>query len=146
LAVAGRKAEAETVLNRARDGFDAVPDSQRDNPPFSFWEHNMHYTEAYVHTYFGEYDKADTAQSAALRLYPFPTEVELMRSLCLVLSGDTVAGVAHARDTVVGTPQASRIHTVIDLGRKVLDAVPVRERGGDEAMGLRELVRSVPGS
>ncbi len=53
-----------------------------------------------------------------------------MHSLCLVRTGDTAAGVAHARDTVSRLPQSHRIHTILDLGRKVVEAVPTEKRAG----------------
>jgi hypothetical protein len=143
LAVVGRRAEAEAALNRSRDGFEAVPDARRDGVAIlSFSEHNMCFTEGYVYTYFGDYDKAGAAQSAALRTSRRPAEDELMQALCQARIGDTAAGVTHARDTIDRLPQAYRIRTIIDLGQKVLEAVPVEERRGDEAMALRELVGS----
>ncbi len=146
LAVAGRKAEAETALQRTRDSFSTLPGNPRTSSLLSYSERNLYYTEGYVYTYIDEYDKADAAQDAVLRLYApedqrNPAQVKLMQALCQVRAGDTKAGVAHARETVGQLPQMHRIHTVIDLGRKVLEAVPVWERTGDEVVGLRELVR-----
>jgi hypothetical protein len=140
LAMAGRMRDAEAALEHTRDGFDAMPDSLRDSSLLSYAEHNLRYSESYVYTYFGEYNKADAAQAAALRLYPpeyhrGPAQVEVMRGLCLVRAGDTAAGVAHALDTVSKLPPAHRVRAVVDLGRKVLDAVPVAERDRD---GVRE--------
>jgi hypothetical protein len=64
-----------------------------------------------------------------------------MRSLCRVRTGDTGVGVTHARETISGLPPAHRsVRPVVDLGRKVLEAVPVHERTGDEAVALGELV------
>ncbi len=138
LAMVGRRDDA--TLAHARDGFDAMPDSLRDSSLSSYAEHNLRYSEGYVYTYAGEYGKADAAQAAALRLYPpeyhrGPAQVEVMRALCLVRVGDTAAGVAHARDTIGKLPPAHRVRAVIDLGRKVLDAVPAGERDRD---GVRE--------
>jgi hypothetical protein len=61
-----------------------------------------------------------------------------------VRAGDIATGVAHARDTVDRLPQAHRIHTITDLGRKVIEAVPAQQRQGDEVMELRELVSGRP--
>jgi hypothetical protein len=145
LAVAGRREEAVTVLDRTRAGFDATPDALRGGTRLGFIEDYMIFTEGYVHTYLGDYGRADTAWDTTLRLHgPERTrssaEVELMRSLCRVRAGDTAAGVAHARETVSRLPPMHRVHTVVDLGRKVLDAVPAQERRGDDVMELRELV------
>jgi hypothetical protein len=91
-------------------------------------------------SYLGDYDRADAAQDAAQRLYPRPAQVELMRALCLVRTGDAAVGVAHARDTVASLPLDHRDRAVIDLGQKVLDALPAGQRQEDDAMELWGLV------
>lgn len=145
LAVAGRRDEARAALDQARDSFSALPDGVRDGSLVNWSEHSLRFTEGFVYTYLDEYRHAEAAQDAARRLYPPEYQgglalVELLRALCQVRMGDTAVGVTHARETVGRLPSRYRVHTVIDLGRKVLDAVPGEERRTDEAVALRGLV------
>jgi hypothetical protein len=145
LAVAGRRDDAKAMLDQARDSFTAMPDGVRDGSLVNFAEHSLRFTEGFVYTYLDEYRHAEAAQDAARRLYPPEYRgglalVELLRALCQVRMGDTAVGVAHARETVGRLPQRYRVHTVIDLGRKVLDAVPDEQRRTDEMVALGELV------
>ncbi len=142
LAMTGRRAEAETALDQTRDGFAAAEDSSPDGSFLSFRESNLLFTESFVYAYLDEYGKAEAAQDRALRLYSRPAQIELMRALCQVRMGDTTVGVAHARETIGRLPQGQRVHTVIDLGRKVIEAVPVEERRTEEAVALGQLVGS----
>jgi hypothetical protein len=145
LAVVGRRDDARAALDLARASFAALPDGVRDGSLVNFSEHSLRFTEGFVFTYLDEYRHAEAAQDAARRLYPLEYRgglalVELMRALCQVRMGDTAVGVAHARQTVDRLPQRYRVHTVMDMGRKVLDTVPTQERKGDEVMALGELV------
>lgn len=146
LAMANRPDEAQAALNHTRDSFNALSDDVlRDGSLLGASEHNLWYAESYVFTYLGDYSKADLAQEAALRLCPSeegrgPARVEVMRALCQVRAGDIPAGITHARNTISQLVPAQRVRTIVDLGQKVIEAVPVEQRQGDEVRELGVLV------
>jgi hypothetical protein len=142
LALAGRAAPAESALRDVRDNFDRLPaHTTRDTEScFGFSETRVHFAESYVYSHLGDFTRADQAQTAALALYPAtalfgPVKIKLQQALCLVRTGDVAPGVEHAHTVMTGLPREHHDRVIVDLGRKVLDAVPVGERGRD---GVRE--------
>jgi hypothetical protein len=141
LAVAGRKTDTETALDRVRVSVETLPDHERgDGVRLGFGEHNLRYTEGFAYAHLGDCSRAEVALDAARQLYPHPREVEMMWAICMARTGDVTAGVAHARDTISQLPPAHRVRTVVDMGQRVIDAVPVAQRDEDGVMALRELV------
>ncbi len=144
LALTGQAAQAETTLCEVRDNFDRMPaDTTRDTESLLGWyEHNVRFTESYVYSHLGNYARADRAQTAALALYPAtelrgPVMIELQRALCLVRTGDITPGVEHAHTVMSGLPREHHVRPVVDLGHKVLDAVPATEQGRDGVRAFR---------
>jgi hypothetical protein len=142
LALTGQAAAAETALNEVRENFCRLPAHiTRDTASYFGWpEAHLRFTESYVYSFLGDYARAEQAQAAALVLFPAtkvlgPAKIKLHRALCLVRNGDTTPGVEHAQTVMIDLPRERHDHVVADLGRTVLDAVPVAERGRD---GVRE--------
>jgi transcriptional regulator with XRE-family HTH domain len=144
LALAGRRHEALAALEQVRDSFADLPaDTAHDRESVFGWaEQKLRYTESFVFSHLGEFEQADEAQRRALVLYPTScqrdlAQIELMRALCLVRCGDMTSGTRHALDTMDRLPRRHHVRPVIDLGYKVLHAVPrdQRQLGGVQELG-----------
>jgi hypothetical protein len=142
LALTGKAAPAETVLRELRDTVERLPaQTTRDIESLFGWsEHNMYFTESYVYSHLGNYPRAEAAQTAALPFYPAtnlrgPASIELQRALCLVRIGDITPGVKHAHTVLTALPREQYNRPMIDLGQKVLAAMPATEH--DSAQTLR---------
>ena len=85
---------------------------------------------------------ADRAQTAALELFTItnlrgPAQIELQRALCMVRTGDITPAVAHAQAIMTSLPPEHYIRPVIDLGRRVLSAVPASDRNRSAVRSFR---------
>ncbi len=88
-------------------------------------------------------DKADEAQRQALRLYPAanvrgPAQIELLRALCMVHSGDSTGGARHAQAAVATLARSDHTRPVIGLGHRVLSAVSKADRQLPAVAELRD--------
>lgn len=135
LAMLGRSQEAEATLRELREVFaDLPPEATRDTDSWFSWpENRLRFTESFVYSELGQFQQATEAQDRALALYEptyirGPAQIELQRARCLVGCGDTANGVRHAQDTISQLPSKHRALPIIELGRKVLAAVPVEDR------------------
>ncbi|MGH3835401.1 MAG: helix-turn-helix domain-containing protein [Pseudonocardiaceae bacterium] len=134
LALAGRYGEAEQTLCQARECSSKLPASvSRRDSLFDWDEGNLRFTESFVYSHAGNFAQAEQAQQATLTLYADSNErdsahIELLRALCLVRSGDLTQGARHAQATITNLPVMYRNRPVVDLGQKVLGAIPVHER------------------
>jgi hypothetical protein len=149
LALTGQAAAAEAALHEVRDNFERLPAyTTRDTASvFGFSEPNVRFTESAVYSTLGEFARADRAQAAALALFPAheprrPVKIKLQRALCLVRAGDVVPGVEHAHAVMTGLPREQHDRLIVDLGHKVLGAVPAADRGRD---GVREFAAYLGG-
>jgi len=153
LAVVGRENDAEEALDDFRKIISDLPattTSDKDSL-FGWPEERLRFTESFVYSHLGEYDKADAAQRRALALYPAsyprgPAQIELQRALCLVSCGDVSAGVEHALNIMAGLPAEHRVRPVVDLGHKVLQAIPATEGSQPGVARFREYLALPPGS
>lgn len=148
LALAGRHGEAERVMYQVREL--PVSAAHRDSL-FDYAEENLRYTESFVYSHAGSFAEAEQAQQAALALYTDSNlrdaaQIELQRALCLVRSGDFAQGAGHAQTVITDLPVIHRERPFADLGQKVLDAIPAKERRRSWAQEYREcLESSLPG-
>jgi transcriptional regulator with XRE-family HTH domain len=135
LAMLGRAEEAEATLRQLHEVFADLPSGVTGNTEswFGWPEYRLRVTESFVHAELGRFAQASEAQDRALTLYPpmyicGPVQIELQRARCLVGGGDTTAGVRHAQDTLVKLPSKHHDTVLVELGRKVLAAVPGKDR------------------
>jgi hypothetical protein len=142
-AVAGSP-RAEAALDDVRDNFTRLPaHTTRDaESMFGFSEYDVLYTESYAYSHLGEFARADSAQVAARALLPAsrvrgPAGLELHRALCHVRAGDVAPGVEHAHAVMTSLPREHHVRPVVELGHKVLDAVPAAERERDGVRAFR---------
>jgi transcriptional regulator with XRE-family HTH domain len=140
----GQAALAEAALREVRDNFAflSAPTTRDTDSLFGWSEHNVRFTESYVYSNLGDFPAADDAQRAALSLFSAsnvrgPAQIQLQRALCLVRAGDITPGVAHAQTTMADLPREQHIRPISDLGRKVLDAVPLTQRTRPDVQGFR---------
>jgi hypothetical protein len=135
LARAGRHAEAARALEQVEETFADLPSATANDHDslFGWAEVRLRFTESSVFSLLGDLERADEAQRRALALcaasHPRrPTLIELQRAFCLVRGGDVTNGARHAVDTMAGLPREHYVREVVDLGQKVLEAVPASER------------------
>jgi tetratricopeptide (TPR) repeat protein len=134
LAMVGRGNEAEVALEDFRKILSDLP-AATTNDKESLWgwpEERLRFTESFVYSHLGEYNKADTAQRRAVALYPAsyprgPAQIELQRALCLVACGDVATGAEHALNAMSALPTEHHVRPVVDLGHKVFQAIPYSE-------------------
>jgi tetratricopeptide (TPR) repeat protein len=144
LALAGKHAEAEQALRQLRD----LPmSSPHQDSLFDYAEENLRFAESFVYSHAGNFTKANRAQETALILYSDDNlrgraQIGMQRALCLVRSGDLAQGTRHALDTIVNLSGVHRIRPIVDLGQKVLMAIPARERRQPWAQEYRECLTS----
>lgn len=133
-ALAGRHGDAEQTLRQVHDCTSKLPASigHRDSL-FDWTEENAHFAESFVYSHAGNFTQAEQAQQKTLTLYADSNardsaHIELLRSLCLVRSGDFTQGARHAQTTITNLPVMYRNRPVADLAQKVLSAIPAHER------------------
>ncbi len=145
LAVMNRSNEAEAALGQLQDIFADLPaEVTGDERSLLSWrETELRFTESFVHSHLGNMDKADEAQRQALRLYPAanvrgPAQIELLRALCMVHSGDSTGGARHAQAAVATLARSDHTRPVIGLGHRVLSAVSKADRQLPAVAELRD--------
>jgi hypothetical protein len=150
LAVVGRAAEAETELERLRDVFGQLPPiAMYQGQPVSVWtEDQLRHTESLVYSHLGRVNEADDAQRRAMALYPSwylrgPVQIELHRALCWIRNGDVLNGIRHAQAVIDGLPREQHSRPIIDLGERVLAAVPRAHRDATPVAEFRGYLRMI---
>jgi hypothetical protein len=91
---------------------------------------------------------ADDAQRRAIALYPswYPrgqVQIELHRALCWVRSGDVLNGISHAQTVMDRLPRQHHSRPIIDLGEKVLAAVPDSGRDAKRVAEFRDYLSTI---
>ena len=146
LALAGRDVEAEQALCQVRKCFGKLPTPLIHSDSlstFDWGEERLRFPESFVYSHMADFAKAEKAQQAALSLYPdsnmrSPAQIELLRALRLVRSGDRAQGTRHAQTTITDLPVMHRIRPIADLGQRVLSVIPAHERQQSWAQEYRE--------
>jgi hypothetical protein len=152
LAAAGRRADAVRAYRYFEELYPRLPSgvvADRDSL-FGWPEEKLRFTESLVYAFLGDGNRAQAAQNRAVELYPSwdrrgPAQIELQRALCLVREGDVLGGVRHAQTVMTDLPRDQHIRPVEDLGRRVLEAVPVSERRLAPVGELGEYLRQPAG-
>ena len=147
LALAGRPEEAKACLPELEAICNGLPSSViADGDSIFGWSlDRLKFTQSYVYSFTGEYPKAAEAQAAAIGLYPptytrGPAQIELQRAICLARVGDSTQASAHARLIIDDLNPGDRIRPVVDLGYRVLAAIPQRDLGLPEVSDYREFL------
>lgn len=150
LALAGRADDATAALGHLHDVYAALPNKATNDPytVFAWADDRVRYTESFVYSQLGKVAQAAVAQDQALAAYPAtyrrgPAQIELQRALCLVRSGDVVGGARHAQTIVAGLSATDHTRPVFDLGRRVLDVVPIAQRPHVAVAELRDCLHAV---
>src|SRR5437899_8553616 len=118
LAVLGHDAQARQAIGQVHAILDRLPERVRtDTDSLYGWpEHRLRHGESFVYSYLGDTKRAAPAQDRALALYPphlvrERTQIQLHRAMCLVRSGDPLAGARHAHEAL--TKLATDQHTEV---------------------------------
>jgi len=143
LALMGRRAEAETTLGELHECFEALSASSVNygGAQFPWGKEKLHFTNSFVYSHLGDFERAEQAQRAALPFYSSqdlrsPAQLELHRALCLVHIGDITEGIRHAREVISGLPNEHRI-VIVDLGWDILNTVPKPDQQRTDVMEYR---------
>ncbi|MDG4833976.1 helix-turn-helix transcriptional regulator [Solwaraspora sp. WMMD1047] len=146
-ALLGRADEARDAVNHLADLYGQLPASATQDlgTAFGYPQHRLWHTTSYVGTHLGDTDTARQAQEHALTLYPASSrrsraQVQLHAARCMVIDGYLDEGASHAQTVIDAVPVAHRTAMVLDMGRKVLDQVPVVERERSALAELREML------
>lgn len=153
LALAGHGTAAIAALEQARDSFADLPAQTADDHDslFGWAEERLRFTETFVFSHLGDVERAEEARQQALALYPAsyprgPAQVDLLSAFCIVRDGDVTNGARQALDTMTSLPTEHHVRPVVDLGQKVLDAVPAEERHRAGVAELAEYFRPPRGN
>jgi transcriptional regulator with XRE-family HTH domain len=151
LALAGQRDAAIAALHQVEATFVSLPTGMTaDNYSLFGWPTDrLMFTRSFVYSHLGDFPLAAEAQSAAIAAYPEtyrrgPAQIELQRAMCLAKMRDTTAAVQHAQGVIADLPDSERIRPVVDLGRKVLDAVPQEDQQRPEVVGYRAFLGLPP--
>jgi len=146
-ALLGRADEARDAVNQLADLYGQLPASAAQDlgTIFDYPQHRLWHSTSYVHTHLGDTDAARRAQAHALTLYPatFPrarAQMQLHAARCMIIDGYLDDGATHALAAIGAVPVVHRTALVLDMGRKVLDQVPVPERERSAVAGLQEML------
>jgi hypothetical protein len=147
LALAGRREEAEACLPKLETICDGLPNSViADGDSIFGWSlDRLKFTQSYVYSFTGEYPKAAEAQAAAISLYPptytrGPAQIELQRAICFARIGDSTQASTHARSIIDALTPGDRIRPVVDLGYRVLAAIPQKDHSLPEVRNYQEFL------
>lgn len=150
LAMAGQASQARAALNEVHRIYDDLPPEVAGDQAsvFGFPAERVRFAESYVYSYLGDYTSAEIAQDEAITTYPTanrrgPAQIELQRALCLTMAGDSGEGVRHAQRTLTALPATDLIRPIVDLGQRVLDAVPVSGHDQPTVIEYRDLLCQV---
>jgi hypothetical protein len=150
LAMAGQTVQARVALDDFRTIYDSLPPeiTEDQTSVFGCPAECVLFAESYVNSYLGDYAAADRAQGAAIRAYPAtnrrgPAQIELQRAMCLTMAGDSSEGIRHAQRLLSTLPATDRIRPIVDLGQRVLDAVPIPLRDHPTVIEYHELLHQV---
>jgi hypothetical protein len=147
LALLGRSRDAHAALSQAQAAFERLPQSVvADTDSLFGWpEHRLRHTESFVHTHAGSATDAIRAQDRALDLYSSDmirerAQIQLHRAQCIIQTGDSRAGAAHAAEALTCIPPDQRTQVVMAVARSVVRAIPARDLDGPEVTDLCELL------
>ncbi|MFG1846795.1 helix-turn-helix domain-containing protein [Micromonospora carbonacea] len=135
LSLAGRHAEAVGAVNRLTGMADRLPEGTPDGTSLWGWsEVRTEHTRSWVFTHAGRLREAEAAQDRAMALYPerqirLRSQVQLHRAAGMVRGGDVSGGIKYAGDVLDALPAAHHNELVRFTTARVVDAVPVVERG-----------------
>jgi hypothetical protein len=153
LATAGRTQEAMRALGHVGDLTERLPAGviADDGSMLGWPEVRLRHTESYVYTQLGEVRRAFVAQDRALALYPASLVRERAamlqhRATCMIRDGDMGGGLSYSVDVLDELPGEHRTSLVYAMAHRVLEAVPVAERGRPEAVELAERLDLAPTS
>ncbi|GIE91600.1 helix-turn-helix domain-containing protein [Actinoplanes regularis] len=151
LALAGRAAEARSYLPKLEEVCAALPRTVMEQGRSVFgWSHDrLRFTQSFVHSFNGDFAKADEARRAAIELYPDtyrrgPAQIELQAAMCLAKIGDASGAARHAQDVLEGLPGADYIRPIVDLSHRVLNAIPASADRLPEVRSYREFLTATP--
>lgn len=151
LAAAGRTDDAAAALRDVAEITERMPAPIMADAESMFgWpEVRLRHTESYVYTYIGDTARATAAQDQALALYPVDLEreraqLQMHRASCLIQDGHIADGLRYAADVLDSLPADRHNALLYDVARRVVSAVPQKERARAEVDDLRDRIAALP--
>lgn len=150
LASAGRVADALTSLREFLAVACDLPRESSGGTSLHDWpEYRVCGVESFVHTRLGDTRAAYVAQDRTLACCPTESlheraEIELQLAQCLVVDGESAAGLAVAMRVLVELPDEWHTHYLYDAAGRVLSAVPGKDLGRAAVRDYRELLTRRP--
>ncbi|MGH3567140.1 MAG: hypothetical protein ACRDRH_14135, partial [Pseudonocardia sp.] len=147
----GSHSESVAALADVEAAFERLPEcvlSDRESE-WGWAEQRLRHVQSWVYSYSGRVAAAAEAQQAALAAYPpsfwrGPTQIQLHRALCIVISGDPSEGARHIMRTLEALPPNRRHDARHDglvwhSASLVFDAIPAPARTLPDVRQAREL-------
>jgi len=134
LAALGKRgvlSRARASLDRAAEGLDSLPDSQRADTAFGYTDRQLYFHMGDALIEFGDHKGAGEAFTQSLRLYS-PTEfldrslVLLGRARCKLAADEPEEALRISRDTLLDLPSEHRTEIVVHTARALGEAVAAR--------------------
>jgi transcriptional regulator with XRE-family HTH domain/tetratricopeptide (TPR) repeat protein len=134
LAALGKRgvlSRARAALDRAAEGLDGLPDSQRTDTAFGYTDRQFYFHMGDALIELGDHKSADEAFAQSLRLYS-PTEfldrslVLLGRARCKLAADEPEEALRISRDTLLDLPSEHRTEIVVHTARALGEAVAAR--------------------
>jgi tetratricopeptide (TPR) repeat protein len=135
--------QAIRMIDRAHDGLDALPESDRSTTAFGYTQRQLHFYEGDALLTLGDCQRAERALRAALRLYPAGelldrALVSLGLARCLLDAGEPEQALALSRDVLAGLPREYRPQIVLRAARRLGHSAAARHAGLAAVQEYRE--------
>ena len=135
--------QAIRMLDRAHDGLDALPESDRADTAFGYTQRQLLFYEGDALITLGDCQRAERAFTRALRLYPQGefldrALINLGLARCLLEAGEPEQALGLSRDVLAGLPREHRPQIVLRAARQLGRSAAARHAGLPAVREYRE--------
>ena len=135
--------QAIRMLDRAHDGLDALPESDRADTAFGYTQRQLLFYEGDALVTLGDCQRAERAFTRALRLYPQAefldrALINLGLARCLLEAGEPEQALGLSRDVLTGLPREHRPQILVRAARQLGRSAAARHAGLPAVREYRE--------
>lgn len=126
--------QAIRMFDRAHDGLDALPESDRADTAFGYTQRQLLFYEGDALVTLGDCQRAERALTRALRLYPQGefldrALINLGLARCLLEAGEPEQALGLSRDVLAGLPREHRPPLLVRTARQLGRSAAARHAG-----------------
>jgi tetratricopeptide (TPR) repeat protein len=126
--------QAIRMFDRAHDGLDALPESDRADTAFGYTQRQLLFYEGDALITLGDCQRAERAFTRALRLYPQSefldrALINLGLARCLLEAGEPEQALGLSRDVLAGLPREHRPQLLVRTARQLGRSAAARHAG-----------------